>query len=239
MRERVLVLLIFIAISSCLFMFVERLGLKKTGVMALTSNSVATRILCYGDSLTAGTAPPDDALYPYAPHLESTLKERGNNVMVRHLGFPGWTTSQMIQDAGSATGLRTTVRGCMPLKLVILLAGTNDLAYTEDPTDITNNVLALHAICHEEGVKHTLAVGIPSSGYQSMNNAAASLAQMVNNELKEYCQTEYRATFVPFPFEYARDDEKWAYDGLHFSAEGYRVLGLSLAPIVEQIITVE
>jgi lysophospholipase L1-like esterase len=72
-----------------------------------------------------------------------------------------------------------------------------------------------------------------------MNNAAASLAQTVNNELKEYCQTESRATFVPFPFEYARDDEKWAYDGLHFSAEGYRVLGLSLAPVVEQIITVE
>jgi lysophospholipase L1-like esterase len=127
----------------------------------------------------------------------------------------------------------------MPLKLVILLAGTNDLAYTDNSTDITNNILALHEICHEEGVKHTLAIGIPSSGYQSMNEAAASLARTVNNELKEYCRSESRATFMSFPFEFACDDEKWAYDGLHFSAMGYRVLGLSLVPLVEHIITAE
>jgi lysophospholipase L1-like esterase len=146
----------------------------------------------------------------------------------------------MVNDAsGATTGLRTAVRGGMPLKLVIVLAGANDLACNDDPTVISDIIQALHRICHGEGVPHTLAVGIPPSGYQSLNEEAASLARTVNNQLKEYCQSESRASFVPFPFEYARDDEKWACDGLHLSAEGYRVLGLSLAPVVEQIIIVE
>ena len=213
-----------------------RLGVKQA--VAFSSNSVSTRrILCYGDSLTAGTVPLDIALRPYAPHLESSLKERGHNVMVRHRGLPGWTASQMVQDAnGATTGLLTAVRGGMPLKLVIILAGTNDLGYTDDPTVISGNIQALHRMCHGEGVPHTLAVGIPPSGYQSMNEEAASLARTVNNQLNEYCQSESRASFVPFPFDFAYDDEKWAYDGLHLSAEGYRVLGLSLAPVVEKII---
>ena len=238
MRERTLVFLVFIVISSSLFMSEGRLEVEQA--MAFSSNPVSTqriRILCFGDSLTAGTAPPDTSLYPYAPHLESSLKERGHNVMVRHRGLPGWTASQMVQDAnGATTGLLTAVRGGMPLKLVIILAGSNDLAYTDDPTLISDNIRALHKMCHGEGVPHTLAVGIPTSGYQSMNEEAASLARTVNDQLREYCQSESMASFVHFPFEFARDDEKWAYDGLHLSAEGYRVLGLSLAPVVEKLI---
>ena len=39
------------------------------------------RVLCYGDSLTAGTSPPLDTLHPYAPQLEAAI---GPSVLVRH-----------------------------------------------------------------------------------------------------------------------------------------------------------
>lgn len=205
-----------------------------------TTATPAKRILCYGDSLTAGTVPPDLATYPYAPHLESALKDRCHNVLVRHRGLPGWSSSEMVKNVNDGTiGLRTAVRAGMPLTLVIILAGTNDLAYNSDAASITESVVALHKVCFDEQVPHTLAVGIPSSGYQSMNQEAADLAQAVNDGLQAYCQSEPRATFAPFPFPFSRNDEKWASDGLHFSAEGYRVLGTSLAPVVEQILITE
>jgi len=231
-RAPVLILLFFMA-------FPSKMGTTISADAALsTASPPSARVLCYGDSLTAGTALPDPVCYPYAPHLESVLKEKGHSVMIRHRGLPGWTTSEMVEDAnGGTTGLRTAVRAGMPLNLVIILAGTNDLAFTDDASLISDNILALHRICFEENVPHTLAIGVPSSGYQSVNADAASLAQTVNEKLKEYCQSEPRATFMSFPFAFARDDEKWASDGLHFTAVGYRVLGSSLAPMVEQIFT--
>ena len=244
MRDRISVLLLFVAVSALFLIAMDRLGLKAASkqsavlASALSSSSTPTRILCYGDSLTAGTAPMQSNLFPYAPHLESTLKQRGNNVMVRHRGLPGWTSSQMVQDADSSTaGLRPAIRAAMPIAIVIILAGTNDLGYSNDPLPIVDNILALHKLCHEEEVPHTLAVGVPPSGYQSENAEAAALANAVNQKLQEYCESESKATFVPFPFEFARDDDKWAYDGLHFTAKGYQVLGESLAPAVERILT--
>ena len=218
----------------------SRLATRDSAATALSKAGVTSpkRILCYGDSLTAGTAPPDPVCYPYAPHLESCLKEKGYNVMVRHRGLPGWTSSQMVQDANSGTtGLLTAVRAAMPIELVVILAGSNDLAYTTDSSAIVENIVALHKLCYGENVPHTLAIGIPPSGYQSVNAEAAALTQRVNMELKDYCQSEPRATFMPFPFQFASGDEKWASDGLHFSPEGYRVLGVSLVPVVEQILT--
>jgi lysophospholipase L1-like esterase len=204
------------------------------GELVVTSLSAApNRVFCYGDSLTAGTAPPDPSLYPYAPHLESSLK----NVFVRHRGLPGWTSSQMVEASNDATtGITPAVRAGMPLKLVIILAGTNDLAFTDDASIILNNILALHQLCYNEGVPKTCAIGIPPSGYQSMNANAAALAQAVNDKLKEYCDSEPKATFVPFPFEYDPNSGLWALDGLHLSPEGYRVLGESLAPAVKPIL---
>lgn len=205
-------------------------------VSSLSTTSAAApinRVFCYGDSLTAGTAPPDPTLYPYAPHLESSLK----NVIIRHRGLPGWTASQMVAVSNDATtGIAPAIKAGMPLALVIILAGTNDLAFTNDASIISNNIIALHQLCYEEGVPKTCAIGVPPSGYQSTNAKAAALAQTVNDKLKEYCESEPKATFVPFPFEYDPETGFWASDGLHLSSEGYRVLGESLAPVVERIL---
>lgn len=225
--------------SLILLSFVILMGqLAMRNFSAMGLSAAPKRILCYGDSLTAGTSPPDPTLSPYAPHLESLLKEKGHNVVIRHRGLPGWTSSEMVANANDGTaGISTAVKAGMPLALVIILAGTNDLAFTNDASTITNNILALHQLCYEQGVPRTLSIGMPPSGYQSINVEAATLAQTINDNLKEYCQSESRATFMPFPFEFAANDEKWASDGLHLGPEGYRVLGTSLAPVVEDILT--
>jgi lysophospholipase L1-like esterase len=143
------------------------------------------KILCFGDSLTAGTSPPNAEYFPYAPYLEQALKDRGlENVVVRHRGMPGWTTQQMLQDLdGERTGLRSAIIGAVKqdpvnaLSLVILLAGTNDMAHRSTADEIANNVRTLHQVSYENGVPRTLAIGIPPSGYQSQVPSARLLSQ--------------------------------------------------------------
>jgi lysophospholipase L1-like esterase len=123
------------------------------------------------------------------------------------------------------------------LSLVILLAGTNDLGYRQSVEDIVNSITSLHQLCYQEEIPHTIAIGIPPSGYQHSYKEAAECASQVNQKLQAFCDSSNnKATFVPFPFEWAPNDENWSSDGLHFSSKGYQVLGESLAPVVERII---
>jgi lysophospholipase L1-like esterase len=257
MKERD-VYIMFIGAASIFMLVFDRLGFRsaakrKSGLkpgglhhhnMAVQDMSgqqplQTQRILCYGDSLTAGSSPPNWEMFPYASYLEQALHQQTtlHHAVVRHRGLPGWTAAQMLAEAnGDQTGLRTAIRIGAPIDLVILLAGTNDLGYSDQPMPIVQSILALHQLCYDEGVRHTIALGIPSSGYQSVNQPASMVAQTINNELAGFAQREPRATFVPFPFDYQQGDDKWAPDGLHFSPAGYQVLGTSLAPTVEFIL---
>ena len=119
-------------------------------MMALTTSSSPKRIFCYGDSLTAGTSPPLDQLFPYGPHLEQELNNlckqppvstssssssslssfEPESAVVRWRGLPGWTASAMAEYMDDSTiGLRSALDSIRnpSLSLVIILAGTNDI----------------------------------------------------------------------------------------------------------------
>ena len=199
------------------------------------------RVFCYGDSLTAGTSGPN--LYPYAPFMEEALVGKAPfEIQVRHRGLPGWTAAQLVATADQAqTGLRSIIQVVQDpsLSLVVILAGTNDLAHTTDAAAIFQNVIRLHEIALSAGVPHTLAVGIPPSGYQSMNSDAATLAASVNGMLKTWATTTNgMSRYADFPFAFEREGENWHADGLHFSEQGYRVLGQSLAPVVLDMLNI-
>lgn len=119
------------------------------------------RILCYGDSLTAGTSPPFNELFPYGPYLETELntsKEEEEEVVVRWRGLPGWTSQQMV-DYNSNIGLQSSLDGiCNPsLSIVIILAGTNDIVqltssfgstnYNIDTQKALQPIIKLHKTC--------------------------------------------------------------------------------------------
>ena len=197
------------------------------------SGLAAQRVFCYGDSLTAGTSPPLDDLYPYAPTLEQALG--ASNAIVRHRGLPGATAEMMLQYADDEQrGLRSLLKRSQP-SLAIILAGTNDLGYNSESTPIVSAVCALHELAHALEIP-TLAVGIPPSAYQTMQSEAAELANMVNRELRGWCldRTD-RCFYVDHPVtSWSRGDARWAPDGLHFSAEGYRATGQGLAPFVAE-----
>jgi lysophospholipase L1-like esterase len=210
----------------------------------VTTTTPTRRIFCFGDSLTAGTSPPGNQNYPYAPHLEASLNRRNSKngavaVVVRHLGYPGYTSEHLLEDADDEGGLRTMIRRIQDPSpsLVILLAGTNDLGYRRSVEDIVKSITSLHQLCYQEGTPHTIAIGIPPSGYQHSFKEAAECVSQVNQKLQAFCESNNnKATFVPFPFEWAPNDDNWSSDGLHFSSKGYQVLGESLGPVVERMI---
>lgn len=229
-----------------------------------TSSAITAlhRIFCYGDSLTAGTSIHPFNLYPYAPHLERSLNENASKTtkyVVRHRGMPGWRASAMLSAADDTSfGLRGAIQGIQdpPLSCVIILAGTNDLGYAlagddsstdDDPAQmVLKPIQELHQMAWEAGVKHTIAVAIPPSGYQARVAEASFLALQINQALEDFCkeQSQGRATFVSFPFEFefcrSDDDEEdsnnWSPDGLHFSPRGYQRLGESLRDPVLKVL---
>lgn len=203
------------------------------------NNVLPKSILCFGDSLTAGTSPPRMENYPYAPHLERLLRERYSwNVVVHHVGYPGWTSGALLSELPRLPD--------NPPAVAILLAGTNDLAYETDPSKIVGSIVQLHEACHQQGIPHTVAIAIPPSGYQSQYPQAAELAATVNQQLAQYCHQKQQqrqqqrlptsSSFVEFPFAFDRQDERWSPDGLHFAPIGYQSLAESLAPIVADIL---
>ena len=254
------------------------------------------RVFCYGDSLTSGSSPPSNALFPYGPHLERELNDLllratarssadaasppdATTVVVRWRGLPGWTASAMADCLGDPTfGLRSAIEGIRdpPLSLVLILAGTNDIgAHTSSNlgrksggggecdddiagaiSAVVDPIIRLHRACHEVGGGvRTVAVGVPGSAWQEVNDRASRVRDGVNEELRRFASSdegEKRVTYVDFPFPFSRGgrgragrdgdgdgeccSELWNDDGLHLSEGGYEALGRRLAPFVFEIL---
>ena len=170
------------------------------------------RVLAYGDSLTAGTS--GYSLFPYSVYLEQALHERQKqlkneddaidgdyrNIVVRHRGIPGMKVQEMVDDLdGEQRGLRYAIQTITDpsLSVVIILAGTNDigyeLIYNSNNVEVAahqifTNLIALHQMCYDNDVPYTIAIGIPSSGYQHRVVDAANVASKVNEKLQQYAR---------------------------------------------------
>lgn len=130
-------------------------------------SDINNKIFCFGDSLTAGTAPPSFQEFPYAIHLESKLnsitsseqeqEQKKKKYLVRHFGRPGWTATQLSSLEGNLQSILERIKtstNTFP-KLVIILAGTNDLAYCTNNNEcdnIFNSIKSIHDICHERNI---------------------------------------------------------------------------------------
>jgi len=177
--------------------------------------------------------------YPYAKFLEQGLKKARpgmeSNFVVRHRGMPGWT-AQLLDEAlnDPQSGLLSAILSVEdpPLSIVIILAGANDLGYGMSEEEITKSVLGLHKVAWENGVPKTIAIAIPPSGYQNVNEKARQTVKAINTNLERAFSAAGEAVFVPFPFDFEKGGENWFPDTLHFSERGYQALGESLVPVV-------
>lgn len=198
------------------------------------------RVLCYGDSNTAGYNPGTPLHTPYADQLSEGLAQHGLEVAMTCCGLSGKTAQEMLQAAESPAvpdnfgrmgkGLIRILQDEGPHDLVILMAGTNDLGSHVPVELIVQRVQALQRMCVERGVP-TVIMGPPTT--PQLARSKMQLSSMLSNWARSapgvaaYFDAE---ELVP------RQPQFWAADGLHFSPQGSAELGRRLAPLVRPLL---
>ncbi|MGA8599231.1 MAG: SGNH/GDSL hydrolase family protein [Bryobacteraceae bacterium] len=178
------------------------------------------RVVFMGDSITDGWGRKYGQFFPGKPYINR--------------GISGQTTPQML------VRFRPDVINLKP-KVVVILAGTNDIAGNTGPetlADIENNLTSMAELAHASGIKVVLASLTPVCDYIKSQTTRRPPDQIValNDWIKSYCDKDgdvyldyYSATID----ERKMFKQDLTYDGLHPNAQGYEVM----APLAQAAIT--
>lgn len=178
------------------------------------------RVVLFGDSITDIWQLPD--YFPGKPYVNR--------------GIGGQTTSQML------VRFRQDVIDLHP-KVVVILAGTNDIAGNTGPTrneDIEANYASMADLARAHGIRVVFSSVMPVHNYTDRSKelfAQRSPARILalNEWLKKYC-AENQIVYLDY-FSAVVDDKgllkkELADDGLHPNAAGYKIM----APLAETAI---
>lgn len=176
------------------------------------------RVVFMGNSITEGWKTSD-------PDFFST-----KNYINRGIG--GQTTSQML------VRFRSDVIALQP-KLVIILAGINDIAQNNGPIelhDIFGNIVSMVELAKANNIKVVLSSILPANDFpwkKGMDPAEKVIK--LNEMLERYCH-ENKIIFVNYYTKMVDSkkglDRKYTNDGVHPTLAGYKVM----EPLLEEAI---
>lgn len=194
------------------------------------------RILCYGDSNTAGFCDKGNRFKPYSEALAETLAAAGTCCEVRSCGLSGITTRDLVdgiaaavlQDVAGRTGrgLARILDDDGPYDFAVILSGTNDLALGVSPHTIQSDLAQMHAACHERGTA-TIALIPPTNVGEWVRPVRQQLAQLHAiwaRGMPNVVACLDAEELVP------RKQGFWEKDEIHLSPSGSMELGRCLAP---------
>jgi len=205
------------------------------------------RIICYGDSNTAGYFNKGKEFQPYGKSLASELAAAGTPCEVAVCGLCSFTTQDMLNERAStsvATPIGPSGRGleCMlkedgPVDLVIIMTGTNDMGVQTSNSTIVQHVAQLHAICHDLGIP-TVALAptqVSSSSYRRIRERLAAMIVQWAGPTQGVLDALDVEDLLPRPVGKSGASKipaaalYWERDDLHLSAAGSITLGQRLA----------
>ncbi|MBX3278974.1 MAG: SGNH/GDSL hydrolase family protein [Acidobacteria bacterium] len=176
------------------------------------------RVVFLGDSITDGWKLPE--YFPDKPYINR--------------GISGQTTPQML------VRLRPDVIAHKP-KVVVILAGTNDIAGNTGPMtmeSIQDNYASIAELLRAHGIRVVFASVLPIHDYgpnKVSERRAPEKIRALNDFLKRYC-AEQKHIYLDY-YNRMLDDNgmlraELARDGLHPNADGYKIM----APLAEAAI---
>jgi len=177
------------------------------------------RVVFMGDSITEGWGGKYGKFFPGKPYLNR--------------GISGQTTPQML------IRFRADVIALHP-KVVVILAGTNDLAGNTGPTTleaIRDNLISMAELAKVNGIRVVLASVLPVCDYIRPQTARRPPEKIValNQWMKDYA-AKNRFGYLDY-YSAMLDDKRMlkqelTYDGLHPNGAGYEIM----APLAEEAI---
>jgi lysophospholipase L1-like esterase len=179
-----------------------------------------------GDSITDSWDDPKyGGFFPDKPYVDR--------------GISGQTTPQML------IRFRRDVIELKP-KVVVILAGTNDIAGNTGPTTleaIEDNLTSMAELATANGIRVVFASLLPVSDYEMRDGKPIvhtvrrppEQILALNKWMKDYAAAQHHV-YIDY-FSAMVDDKGWlkdglAADGLHPNADGYKIM----APLAEQAI---
>ncbi|RDA83033.1 hypothetical protein CP532_6886 [Ophiocordyceps camponoti-leonardi (nom. inval.)] len=184
------------------------------------------RILCFGDSLTSG--------YSGMGHLPSQPYSRSLSAILRAAlpayafdvvddGVPG----DCVTGPGFRRRLRQAYDGAAnPYNWVIILGGTNDLAYANEAADIFDALEACYNLVIARGGS-VLALTVPECATKS--SWVDETRRSLNDKILAHRQKNFFAldlfSKIPYHSLQEADRERFWDDGLHLTPDGYDWMG--------------
>lgn len=194
------------------------------------SETALPRVVCFGDSLTAGFQSPspenpggEDT--PYGRYLQEWL---GPSVEVCISGICGELTGEM------AMRFRRDVLGLRPA-YVVILGGTNDLAWNADPGQIMRNLIKMYESARGEGIVPvpvtvpSILVNVDQGGPDAETDLERhlTLREALNASIGEYARSKELPCIDLFSAtaDSATGQLAWRFsnDGVHLTTAGYRL----------------
>lgn len=205
-----------------------------------SAQSHLCRILCYGDSLTAGYYANGKRFSPYGNALQESLRSLGLQCEISICGISGRRADEMVAELDSpicrdmvgkiGKGLAYILDREGPYDLVILMAGTNDFVPNVNLKMVRDSVCRLHSVCHMRGVP-TVMLAAPCN--------AAEMRIGLGRLLKDWARKNPSKVLGFLDPEDVMPRSKvacWEADQVHFTPTGSRTLGGQLSPIIAQIL---
>ena len=224
------------------------------------------RILCFGDSLTSGFTRMGLEAYPYADHLRVELQHMlsTSDIYVDVEGRPG---DQVRGLYLKRLDMRLKTVADAPYDWIIIMGGTNDLGWDQQPTAIYENLskftlqeivafldakepfakpFADQAPFSEKIWEVALNTGAKVLGLSIIETAASSagLVQKRNflNEMILHHEEDRFFTFdlrsaIQYSTLTEEEQEKIWDDGVHLTAEGYKKMGDAIAASLFEILS--
>jgi lysophospholipase L1-like esterase len=180
------------------------------------SSAKEERVVFMGNSITEGWIKTDASFFAGKPYINR--------------GISGQTTPQML------IRFRQDVLDLQPA-VVVLLAGTNDIAENSGPTTleaIFENIISMAELAKVHHIKLVLCSVLPVFDYPWRPGLEpAEKIYTLNEMLKEYCMAQ-DIVFVDYHAAMADDRKglqlKYGEDGVHPNLSGYQLM----EPLVEE-----
>ncbi|KAL9598079.1 MAG: hypothetical protein Q9219_004710 [cf. Caloplaca sp. 3 TL-2023] len=188
------------------------------------------RILCFGDSLTAGYSGFGYFHYPYAKQVREKLKEHlpDTDAIVDVSGLSGDTVTNG-QYLKRMKGMCTKADHA-PYDWVIVLGGTNDLAWSERADRIYEALKKVWTVALDCGA-NVLAASVLEAEHTTGDvvQRRKELNSLIESHQEDRLHYLDLCTAVPyFTMNDTMREMIWD-DGLHLTMDGYEMMGEAVA----------